>query len=304
VTRLLLASANALSALGPAAELLSRGGAAIDAVELAIRTVEDNLADHTVGSGGYPNILGEVELDASIMEGATRRAGAVAAVKGCPNPITLARKVMETLPHVLLVGDGASRFARECGMDQQDLLTEAAAATWRRGVSTLPDDALDGPLGAHVEHLVLDPEHVTGTVNVIARDEQGRIASGASTSGWAWKYPGRCGDSASIGAGNYCDDRYGAAACTGWGELAMRTVGAAGVVADLRHGLGLEEACRRMLTDLPDPGVGGEDVPLHVVAVDAKGEHLAASTTGESRYAIWEDGMTEPEERPRLRVSR
>ncbi|HUR50366.1 MAG TPA: isoaspartyl peptidase/L-asparaginase [Acidimicrobiales bacterium] len=302
MTRLLIGSANALSGLAPAADLLTSGGSAVAAVELAIRAAEDNLADHTVGSGGYPNILGEVELDASIMEGATRQAGAVAAVKGCANPITLARMVMERLPHVMLVGEGAARFARECAMVPRELLTEPAAATWRRGISALPRDALAGPLASHVHHLVLDPEHVTGTVNVIARDEAGRMASGASTSGWAWKYPGRCGDSASIGAGNFCDDRFGAAACTGWGELAMRTAGAAGIVSALRHGAELEEACRRLLTDLPDPGVAADDVPLHVVAVDAAGAHLAASTTSDARYALWEDGMANPEERPRLTV--
>jgi len=301
---MLLGSANALEALPLGRDVLVGGGSALDAVEAVIRWVEDNPEDHTVGYGGYPNILGEVELDASIMEGATRRAGAVAALRGYPNPITVARRVMERLPHVLLVGDGAARFAAECGIAAADTLSDEARATWERGIATLPEGegALAGPLAAHVRRLVLDPDHVTGTVNVIARDDQGRLVSGASTSGWAWKYPGRCGDTGAIGAGNYCDDRFGAAACTGWGELAVRSAGAALVVTALRHGATLAEACALYLGDLADPDIGEGSVPLHLVAADADGGHYAASTTSTAQYAYWDPTLEAPEVRPRVHV--
>lgn len=312
---ILLGSANALRAFEAGCTALRAGASALDVVETVIREVEDDPDDHTVGYGGFPNILGEVELDASLMEGATRRAGAVAGLRGFRHPISVAREVMDRLPHVLLVGDGAARFADECAAERLDLLTAKAESVWRHGIEQLDGGAaaLEGPLAEHVSRLVLDPEHVTGvlepeprtgTVNVLVRDANGDLASGASTSGWAWKYPGRAGDTGAIGAGNYCDNRYGAAACTGWGELAVRAAGAYSVVAGLRFGLSLADACAEYLRDLPDPGVGTRTVPLHVVALNAEGEHVAASTRSTAMYAYWDPSLPEPELRRRTHVPR
>jgi beta-aspartyl-peptidase (threonine type) len=113
------------------------------------------------------------------------------------------------------------------------------------------------------------------------------MASAASTSGWAWKYPGRAGDTGSIGSGNYCDDRYGAATCTGWGELAIRAGAARAVVAALQQGCTIEQACREVLLDLPDAGMGTNDTPLHVLAVASDGTIGAFSTAANSQFTSW-----------------
>jgi beta-aspartyl-peptidase (threonine type) len=301
---LLLASANAEPGMAVGRDLLLNGAAALDVVEAVARVVEDNADDHTVGYGGYPNILGAVELDACVMDGTTRAAGAVAGVRACRNPLSLARAVMERLPHAMLAGAGADRFAREVGLASDDLLSDSAAATWRRGVEAYAVDlGADAPLADAVKTLVLDPEHVTGTVNVLVVDGAGRLASGVSTSGWAWKYPGRVGDTGCPGAGNWADARYGAATCTGWGELAIRTGAARWAVQSMAAGATAADALARVLRDLPDPGMG-EVVPFHMLAVRADGTYAAVSTTDASRYAVWEPTMDAPEVRPRTQVAR
>lgn len=219
---IVIASTNGRTGVVEAMRVLRAGGSAVDAVEAGVRVVESDPADQTVGYGGLPNLVGEVELDASIMDGATRRAGAVGAVRRCEHPISLARRVMEELPHVLLVGSGAERFAREMGFPERDLGTPEATAVWREVFETRVPAAYADRLPyleslRRFARLAVDPERPTETVNVIARDAAGNLSCWVSTSGWAWKYPGRLGDSPVIGAGNYADSRYGAAACTGRG---------------------------------------------------------------------------------------
>jgi beta-aspartyl-peptidase (threonine type) len=299
----LVASANARIGMDAGVAVLRDGGTALDAVEAVVRVVEDNPDDHTVGYGGFPNILGDVELDASIMDGHDRRAGAVAGITGFRHPISVARAVMEHLPHVLLVGSGAAVFAQERGCEARDMLTEAAADVWRRGLAPYTHGlSPQPPFADMVRELVLDPEHVTGTVNVIARDSNGRLASAASTSGWAWKYPGRAGDTGSIGAGNYCDDRYGAATCTGWGELAIRAGVARAIVAAFRWGCTIDEACREVLNDLPDAGMGTDDTPLHVLAVARDGTYGAFSTSAQSQVTAWTSDQSSPTVSDRIQI--
>jgi beta-aspartyl-peptidase (threonine type) len=298
---LLLASANAEIGMARGADLLGNGASALDAVEAVTRIVEANAADHTVGWGGYPNLLGAVELDATVMDGTTRAAGAVAGIRNHRHPVTIARAVMERLPHVLLAGEGAERFAREVGLPDEGLLTDEAERTWRRGVETYGVD-LDGPLADAVRTLVLDPEHVTGTVNVVAIDSHGRLATAVSTSGWAWKYPGRVGDTGLVGAGSYADGRYGAATCTGWGELAIRCGAARWAVQSMADGAAPHDALARVLADLPDPGMG-DAVPFHMLGVAADGRYAAVSTETTSRYAVWEPSMAAPEVRSRAHVA-
>jgi L-asparaginase / beta-aspartyl-peptidase len=295
----LLASSNGDVGMDAAWEILAAGGSAIDAVEAATRLVEDNPDDHSVGYGGYPNLLGEVELDASIMDGTTLRAGAVGALRGYRYAITAARKVMDTLPHVMLVGEGAARFAAEIGLQREELLTEAAAATWREGIEgRLPAEfrnaqgAVISELLSRATSLATDPEKAAGTVNVIARDREGRIASAVSTSGWAWKYPGRLGDSPIIGAGNYADSRYGAAGCTGWGELAMRACTARSVVLYLRQGMELEQACRTAFLDLGDLDADPAKLLMSMVAMDRHGNVCAVSTADERHFVYRREGMS------------
>ena len=281
---------------------LRAGGSALDAVEAGTKMVELNLDDHSVGVGGYPNLLGEVELDASIMEGTTRRAGAVAALREYPHPISVARAVLEHLPqHLLLAGEGAGRFAAERGFEKMPLLTPEAEEAWRRTIAgDMIEDAAN--LSFRVK-LAQDPERTVGTVNFIAQDAEGRIASAVSTSGWAFKYPGRVGDSPLIGAGNYCDDRYGACACTGLGEWAIRAGTARVVVSSLQHGLSLADACAQAINDLAGIPLPPDIEPvMNLIALDKDGNHTAY-TTAEGRAYVWQTAdMTEYETTARVRV--
>jgi len=291
---IVVASENGKVGIQAAVDILRDGGSALDAVEAATRIVESNTDDHTVGVGGYPNILGEVELDASIMEGTTRRAGAVGALKGYAHPISIARQILEVLPqHLMLVGDGAARFAHEHDFEAIDLLTPPAEAAWRRQMSRFAASTPDHlALGSNISltemtRLATDPDKTAGTVNFLALDGDGRIASAVSTSGWAFKYPGRLGDSPLIGAGNYCDDRFGACACTGLGEWAIRAGVARSVIGSMEHGLSLGEACRRAMADLLSiPVPAGIDAVMSLVAIDRQGNH-AGYSTGPVKY-VWQ----------------
>jgi beta-aspartyl-peptidase (threonine type) len=284
----LVASHNADVGMAAGTDILRGGGSALDAVEAVIRAVEDNPDDHTVGYGGYPNYDGEVELDASIMDGTTRRAGAVGALRGYRAAITVARAVMTRTQHVLVVGDGAARLAAEIGLDPETLLTEHSEQVWRDGL------ARNNPI---------DPEHAAGTVDVMALDAAGHLASGVSTSGWAWKHPGRVGDSPIIGAGSYADSRVGAAACTGWGELAMRAGTARMVVAAMEHGRSPIEAGERALLDLLTLDTGGRAPSMHLVVLAADGTHAGLSTEADKIYIHWSEGMATFATTARTRVT-
>jgi isoaspartyl peptidase/L-asparaginase-like protein (Ntn-hydrolase superfamily) len=276
--------------------LLRAGGSALDAVEAAIRIVESNEADHHVGVGGLPNLLGEVELDASIMDGATRRAGAVAAVAGFPHPISIARAVCDRLPqHLLLVGAGAERFADEAGIERGPTLTDEALRIWRDGLTAAGIEAAEEKLGpgeGAYRRRALErvasmppPGGSLGTVNVLARDAAGDLAAGVSTSGYPWKYPGRVSDSAIIGAGNYCDNRVGAAACTGRGELAIRGTTARSVLRALAAGRDPAQACVEALAEtleLPDEF----RTPLQALCLTPDGRHGGASTRAGATYSV------------------
>lgn len=302
---LLLGSRNAVVGFPAAWEVLREGGSALDAVEVATRAVEDNEEDHSVGYAGYPNLLGDVELDASLMCGTTRRVGAVGAVQGFRHPISIARAVMDLLPHSLLVGAGAERFATELGMTKEDLLTEHSRSVWREGIEgKLPAGSVFATSLARLTALAADPEHVAGTVNVIARDSAGHLASAVSTSGWAWKHPGRLGDSPVPGAGNYADDRYGAAACTGLGELAIRSSLARVVVYSQQLGVPIDEAVSNVIADL---GPLTHDYPtssiIQLVAVDVHGEPHGYTTGPEDYHVVMRSGWDEPRTLPSTRVA-
>lgn len=308
-TGIVVASANGNVGLPAAVDILRNGGSSLDAVIAGCRVVEANPEDHTVGYSGLPNMLGEVELDASVMEGRGLRAGSVGALKGYQDATDLARKVMETLPHVLVTGDGARQLANELGFEQKDLLTPEAQAIWRRRLAD--DKDRDASYLGRVRELVAanasDPafagigETPHGTVNFIARDRSGDIACAVSTSGWAWKYPGRMGDSPIIGAGNYADNRWGAAACTGRGEMAQRCLTAHSVVTFMRFGMSLDDAIEQAMRDLDhlDDPYRSE---MNIVALDRDGNPGAASTAPDKTYVLMTEDMEEPEERPRTHV--
>lgn len=277
---IVVASSNGSVGIRQAVEVLRNGGSAIDAVVHGITFVESNPDDHSVGYSGLPNLIGEVELDASLMDGQTLAAGCVGAVRNYEHPIEIARKVMDELPHVLIVGRGAERFAEEMGFPQRDLLTPEAQAIWQEGLSRdtdlTPGEREFRNRMAELSRRSADPERPTGTVNFIAQDRDGNIACGVSTSGWSWKYPGRLGDSPIIAAGNYADNRYGAAACTGHGEMAMRSATAHSVVLYMKMGMSLDAALREAMNDLKS--LGGPWVSrMNIVALDRDGNPSGAS---------------------------
>lgn len=303
---IVIASANGKVGIQAAMRVLKTGGSALDAVEAGITPVESNPDDHTVGYSGLPNLLGEVELDASVMDGRTLRAGAVGAVRNVEHAISLARKVMEELPHVLLAGAGAERFAREMGFPEKNLLTPEAEKVWRE-IFEEQAPSVYGERMSYLESirrfakLAADPERPNETVNFIARDAQGNLAAGVSTSGWAWKYPGRLGDSPLIGAGNYADTRFGAAACTGRGEMAIRLCTAHSVVMYLKMGMSLRDAgtaATQDLAHLVDPYFGR----VSIVALDAQGNHGAFSNAPDTTYVYMTDAMEACVEAPRIYV--
>jgi L-asparaginase / beta-aspartyl-peptidase len=206
-----LAGCRAAAAAGWAT--LASGGTAIDAVEAAIRIMEDHPV-FDAGRGSHLNADGVVELDAGMMDGATLRAGAVAAVRRIANPITLARHVLHGSPHVFLVADGAERFAQHAGMsfcDPEELIVPRERALWeqRRAQSEPPKSAVRA---------------AADTVGAVALDQSGNLAVGNSTGGTFYKAPGRVGDTPIIGCGLYADNTMGAAVCTGVGEQIMKTV--------------------------------------------------------------------------------
>jgi isoaspartyl peptidase/L-asparaginase-like protein (Ntn-hydrolase superfamily) len=311
VVPVIVGSANARVGLPAAIEALQAGRSAMDAAIAAVKCVEDNLDDHSVGTGGIPNVLGEVELDASVMDGRTLAAGAVAAVKGFPHPIEIARKVMETTPHVLLAGTGAELFAERHGFERAELLTPEAKAIWAERVlggaptgSNLYADSYQMYMAAVRDWAKLLHDRILGTTNVIVRDASGDIACAVSTSGWGFKWPGRVGDSPIIGAGNYADNRYGAAACTGRGEMAIRAATAYSIIRYMRDGLSLDEALRRAmldLRDLVDPFAERVNV-MNAVAMDREGNVAAISTAADTFYVFQTLDMPEMEERRRACV--
>ena len=300
---LIVGSSNALIGFDPGVEILKAGGSALDAVEAVTRVVEDNPKDHTVGYGGIPNLDGVVELDASIMDGATRRAGCVGGMRGYRAAITVARAVMERLPHVVGVGDGAAAVAASLGMEEEDLLSPEAEKIWRDGL----EGRLDKSSALHQMAMAVAglrapaAELDAGTVDVLARDASGSIASAVSTSGWGWKHPGRLGDTPVIGGGNYCDNRYGAAACTGLGELAIRAGTARTAVEGLAAGLDAAAASARALEDLAGLQPP-ESASMNVVVLGADGSHGAASLHADTTYALWTEDMAAGELLPRVHV--
>ncbi|HET8630900.1 MAG TPA: N(4)-(beta-N-acetylglucosaminyl)-L-asparaginase [Thermomicrobiales bacterium] len=302
---IVVASSNGRVGIRQAVEVLRRGGSALDAVVAGIEPVESNPEDHSVGYSGLPNLIGEVELDASLMDGRTLAAGAVGAIRNYEHPIAIARKVMEELPHVLIVGAGAERFAKEMGFPEKDLLTPEAQAIWSKRLEdragTDPNMVKYMETMSHFAKLAADPEKPNETVNFIAQDREGNIACGVSTSGWSWKYPGRLGDSPIIAAGNYADNRYGAAACTGRGEMAIRAATARSVVLYLKMGLNLNDALAEAMRDLhavDDAYAGG----MNIIALDKEGTPNAATNRQGATFIFMRDDMEDYEERERLYV--
>lgn len=272
--------------------VLKSGGSALDAVEEAIKVVEDDLEVLTVGLGGLPNFKGEVELDASIMDGESLRCGAVGALKYIRHPISVARKVMELTPHILLVGEGALEFALKCGFKQEFFWKPNAREKWvemlekiKRG--TLEEFSFYGRILKTVQGFWKE------TVSVIALDSRGCMAAGNSTTGLFMKLPGRVGDSAIVGAGIYVDNRVGGAVTTGVGEIAINYCLSKRVCDLMGAGLNPQEACEKAVRET----LYRNNFPngIAVLALNNKGMVGAATSLKEFTYAYQDEEMNYPE---------
>lgn len=284
------------------ARRLAEGAHALDAIEAGIRLIEADPSVRTVGRGGWPNLLCQMELDACMMDGSTLRSGAVGALQGFLHPVSVAREVMRRLPHELLVGDGAARFAREIGAEPADNLIDDSRDAWQAWFDheltpeqkrAWPDVAL-APLCRHA----IDPEIGRDTTVFLAQDATGRIGCGTSTSGWGWKYPGRLGDSPIVGAGCYADTRYGAAACTGAGEMTIRCGTARSIVLYMKRGASVADAVLEAAEDMRALQ-GGLISRVTIHAIDTRGNHKVAAVngTGDNTYWLW-SGAGEPRSLP------
>jgi len=275
------------------AKLLADGAHGLDAIEAGIRLIEADPSVRSVGRGGWPNLLCEMELDACMMDGTTLRTGAVGALQGYLHPVSVAREIMRRLPHELLVGVGAARFAREIGAEAADNLIDDSRRAWHAWFDhevpeaqkrVWPDTAL-APLCRDA----IDPEVGRDTTVFLAHDREGNVCTGTRTSGWGWKYPGRLGDSPIIGAGSYADTRYGAAACTGAGEMTIRCCTARSIVLYLKAGASVADAVGEAVEDMRALQ-GGLISRVTIHAIDTKGNHkvVAVNGTGDNRYWLWE----------------
>lgn len=299
---LIISSANGLHALDKGMDILNRGGDTLEAVVAAVTVVEDDPNDDSVGYGGLPNEEGQVELDASVMHGPSHRAGAVAAVRRIKNVSRLAKTVMESTNHIMIVGDGARRFAVEEGFEEMNLLTEHSrkiwlawkaktSLNWRPGIdspewkeylSSLFDG--DDKQIAYAERVIAHPP--TGTIPCMAVDAKGDISATTTTSGLSWKIPGRVGDSPIIGAGCYVDNEVGAAGSTGKGEENIKICGGHSIIEMMRQGKSPADACLealgRVAHNYKNDKKKLNTFHLYFYAINKDGVHGAAS--------LWRNG--------------
>ncbi len=259
-------------------QVLAANGIALDAVQAAVELMEDNQI-FNAGTGSSLNLLGKVEADAGIMDGATLMAGGVALVSNIRNPIRLARLVMEKSDHALLAGPGADSLATTFRLEKRNLVTSARKSIWLKGKKALMKGSLtDFPkLRALLDRL---PELKNDTVGALALDEDSNLAAASSTGGYSLKLPGRIGDSPLIGAGFHADNESGCATVTGRGEGAMRLVLSKSVV-DLIPRLGPQRAAERGVR-LVNSRVA---VPMGVIALDRRGRIGAAQNTSAMPWA-------------------
>ncbi|HEX8493571.1 MAG TPA: N(4)-(beta-N-acetylglucosaminyl)-L-asparaginase [Pyrinomonadaceae bacterium] len=329
-----VSSANGVAAVTKAVQEMRAGADTLDAVVAGVNIVELDPKDNSVGYGGLPNERGDVELDASVMHGPTRRAGAVASLRGVRTPSKVAKVVLERTDHILIVGQGAREFATAHGFENVELLTEESRIAWLRWKETLSDKDKWGPspytpapaspagqrkisqererpsfllaetlaggnlrlrdeLLAWADEVARKPP--TGTINCLALDAAFDLSGVTTTSGLAWKIPGRVGDSPLVGCGLYVDNDVGAAGSTGRGEEVIYINGARSVVEYMKNGKSPEQACLDALK-LIAARYGNDleklkDIEVNFYALNKRGEYAGA--------AIWSHGVTSRGERRR-----
>ncbi len=309
---IVIASNNGMECCNRAMEMIQAGEDTLDAVVAGVNIVELDPNDTSVGYGGLPNEEGVVELDSCLMHGPTRRAGAVASMRGIKTPSNVAQLVMQRTDHVLLVGEGALRFAKAHGFREEELLTERARLAWLTWKESLDNDwgpGLDAPPdGGSARLRKLFPEAKpewfawarevarhppTGTINCLALNAKGEMSGCTTTSGLAWKIPGRVGDSPIIGAGCFVDQDVGAAGSTGRGEENIRVCGAHAIVENMRHGMSAQEAAldavKRVARNYDNDRARLEKFDLFFYALRKDGDHGAAT--------LWDRSARSPRRR-------
>lgn len=298
-----ISSRNGLRATEKAMQILRGGGDTLEAVVSGVNIVEADPEDTSVGYGGLPNAAGVVQLDASVMHGPTRAAGAVGALEGFKLPSRVAMAVMRHTDHVFLVGDGARRFALEMGFEEENLLTERARLEWLAWRADLnpKDDYLtpDQPgagSGESGSDDAREDERNHGTITCCALDVSGALSGVTTTSGLSFKVPGRVGDSPIIGGGLYVDNDVGAVGSTGRGEAVMKTCGSMLVVEHMRRGLNPTDACLEALRRIVRFNIekrlrkddGKPDFNVNFYALNKRGEHGAAAIWSDRQYSVYD----------------
>ena len=253
-------------------KVIGSGGTALDAVEQGVRLIEGDPEEQTVGIGGFPDRDGHVTLDACIMDHDSQ-CGSVCFLQDFVHPISVARKVMEETPHIMLVGDGAKQFALTQGFQTENLLTEKSRMDWEKWKET-----------SDYKPVINIENH--DTISMLALDQNGKMAGACTTSGAAWKMHGRVGDSPLIGAGLFLDGDVGGACATGLGEAVIRTAGSAMVVEAMRHGVSPMEACRQIVDRIRDKHTSVKDLQVGFLAMDKYGNYGGYSIHKGFSYAV------------------
>lgn len=275
--------------LKPGWDILKKEGLLLDAIEKSANVTELDPNDTSVGYGGLPNEQGVVQLDSSIMNGPDHNCGSVACLEGIKTPCSVARLVMERTDHIHLVGKGAQDYAKMHGFKVENLLTESTRKIWVKWKENLSDkDDYFPPEDGND-----NTKRTTGTINVLGVNSDGNIAGITTTSGLAWKIPGRIGDSPIIGAGLYVDNEVGAVGATGRGEEMIRSCGSFLGVEFMKNGMSPQEACEAVCKRIIDINGGPSKVNFSdkIVALSKSGDIGCASIRGrkdnEPKVATW-----------------
>ena len=258
-----------------AIKALSDGGNAMDAAEAGARHAESDEENNSVGYGGLPDENGNVTLDACVMD-SNGNSGSVAFIQNIKHPVSVARKVMEETKHVMLVGEGARKFAVSKGFKEIDLLTAKSKKEWKKWLK---------------ERREMTPHETHDTISVLVQDKNGDLAGACTTSGWAYKMHGRVGDSPIIGAGLFVDNEVGSAAATGLGEEVIKTTGSFLVVELMRQGYSPNEACSEALNRVIKAHNGNPDFQIGYIALRKDGEAGAACLKWSFDYALAKNGV-------------
>ncbi len=287
--------------------MMTQGGEVLDALIAGVNIVELDPTDDSVGFGGLPNADGVVQLDSCCMHGPKKRAGGVACIEGVRTPSLVAQKVMEMTDHHLVVGKGAQEFARNMGFKiEDDLNTEHSRQMWLEWKRRIdPQHYLDPQKRAEASNRVLHEmlaeglvsrEHVYGTINCDGVNAKGEVCGVTTTSGLAWKIPGRVGDSPILGAGLYVDGQVGAAGSPGRGEANLYNLSSYLIVENMRHGMSPKdagmEACKRIAANTVEKRLlnsrGQPNFNVNFYVLNAKGE-FAGVALYQSQFAVCTD---------------